>query len=126
MSEGALALIQAAVYLACAPKSNSLYEAHKSVISDVHNTINDPVPVHLRNSVTKLTRELGYGRGYKYPHDYYKQMESKDPERPPHVKMQSYLPDPIEGKSYYFPVDQGKEKSIRMWLEKRRSRDKSS
>jgi len=55
MPEGALALIQAAVYLACAPKSNSLYEAHKSVISDVHNTINDPVPVHLRNSVTKLT-----------------------------------------------------------------------
>ncbi len=70
MPEGNLALAQAVVYLATAPKSNSLYTAYSRVQEDVETTRNDPVPLHLRNPVTGLMQNLGYGKGYKYAHDY--------------------------------------------------------
>jgi putative ATPase len=67
--EGELALVQAAVYLARAPKSNALYVAHAAARADVESTSNQPVPLHLRNAVTKLMQGQGYGRGYRYAHD---------------------------------------------------------
>ena len=70
MPEGALALAQLVVYLAMAPKSNSVYTAYGKVVADVANTRNDPVPLHLRNAPTRLMKDLGYGAGYKYAHDF--------------------------------------------------------
>ena len=70
MPEGNLALAQAAVYLATAPKSNSLYRAYSRVQQDVERTRTDPVPLHLRNPVTDLMKREGYGKGYKYAHDF--------------------------------------------------------
>ena len=101
MPEGNLALAQAVVYLAAAPKSNSLYKAYSKVQQDVERTRTDPVPLHLRNPETRLMRELGYGKGYKYAHDF-----------PGHFVEQQNLPDSLQGKRYYFPSDQGLEKEI--------------
>ena len=101
MPEGNLALAQAAVYLATAPKSNSLYAAYSQVQQDVQQTRNEPVPLHLRNAVTGLMKAEGYGKGYKYAHDY-----------PGHFVQQQNLPDPIKDKRYYFPSDQGEESKI--------------
>ncbi len=101
MPEGNLALAEAAIYLATAPKSNSLYGAYSKVQQDVECTRNDPVPLHLRNPVTKLMRRIGYGKGYKYAHDY-----------PGHYVEQQNLPDAIKDKHYYIPSDQGYEKEI--------------
>ncbi|MCX6005189.1 MAG: replication-associated recombination protein A [Chloroflexi bacterium] len=101
MPEGNLALAQAVVYLATAPKSNSLYTAYGRVKKDVETTRNDPVPLHLRNAPTNLMKNLGYGEGYKYAHDY----ES-------HFVEQQNLPDSMKGKRYYFPSEQGYEKTI--------------
>lgn len=107
MPEGNLALAQAVVYLATAPKSNSLYEAYSRVQEDVETTRNEPVPLHLRNPVTSLMRQLGYGRGYKYAHDY-----------PGHFVEQQYLPPRLRGKRYYIPTGLGFEKEVRERLEK--------
>jgi putative ATPase len=101
MPEGNLALAEAAVYLATAPKSNSLYAAYSQVQKDVQQTRNDPVPLHLRNAVTKLMKNEGYGKGYKYAHDY-----------PGHFIKQQNLPDSIKDKRYYIPSDQGDESEI--------------
>src|SRR5208282_4015221 len=70
LPEGGLALAHAAVYLAIAPKSNALYKAYGAVKRDVEETAADPVPLHLRNAPTRLMKELGYGEGYKYAHDF--------------------------------------------------------
>src|SRR3954454_14373354 len=70
MPEGALALAELTVYLALAPKSNSIYRAYGAVQRDVEGTRNDPVPLHLRNAPTRLMKDLGYGHGYRYSHDY--------------------------------------------------------
>src|SRR5690606_7234918 len=67
--EGNLALAEAAIYIALAPKSNALYKGYAAAREDVQETRNDPVPMHLRNAVTGLMRGLGYGAGYKYAHD---------------------------------------------------------
>ncbi|MGB2853990.1 MAG: replication-associated recombination protein A [Dehalococcoidia bacterium] len=101
MPEGNLALAQAVVYLATAPKSNALYRAYSGVQKDVETTRNDPVPLHLRNPVTRLMKGLGYGKGYKYAHKY-----------PGHFVEQQNLPDSLQGKRYYTPSDQGFEKEI--------------
>jgi len=101
MPEGDLALAEAAVYLATAPKSNSLYQAYSQVKQDVRETGTRPVPLHLRNPVTPLMREAGYGRGYKYAHDY-----------PGHFVEQRNMPDGLEDRRYYVPGDQGYEKEI--------------
>ena len=68
--EGELALVQAVIYLATAPKSNALYRAYGAVQEDVEKTQSLPVPLHIRNAPTKLMKGLGYGRGYRYAHDY--------------------------------------------------------
>ena len=101
MPEGNLALAEAVTYLATAPKSNSLYGAYSQVQQDVERSRNEPVPLHLRNPATRLMRQLGYGKGYKYAHDY-----------PGHFVEQQNLPPSLQGKRYYFPSDQGYEKEV--------------
>jgi putative ATPase len=114
MPEGNLALAQAVVYLATAPKSNALYTAYSRVQQDVEKTRNDPVPLHLRNPVTGLMRDVGYGKGYKYAHNF-----------PGHFVEQQNLPDSLQGKKYYEPSDQGFEKEIEGRLRKWHGREKS-
>ena len=77
MPECELALAQAVVYLALAPKSNALYTAYSAVKQDVAGTRNEPVPMHLRNAPTGLMKDLGYGKGYKYAHDFEARRSSK-------------------------------------------------
>ena len=101
MPEGNLALAEAAVYLATAPKSNSLYQAYSRVQKEIKHGSNESVPLHLRNPVTPLMKDIGYGKGYKYAHDY-----------PEHFVEQQNLPDSLQGKRYYTPSDQGYEKQV--------------
>jgi putative ATPase len=102
LPEGGLALAHAAVYLAIAPKSNALYKAYGAVKRDVEETAADPVPLHLRNAPTRLMKELGYGEGYKYAHDF----EEK-------VTDMECLPDNLKGRQWYYPTEEGVEKRIR-------------
>ncbi|MCX7837062.1 MAG: replication-associated recombination protein A [candidate division WOR-3 bacterium] len=96
MPECSLALAQATIYLALAPKSNAVYLAYNKAKEDVLSTYNEPVPLHLRNPVTNLMEKLGYGKDYKYPHNY------------PEGKVnQDYLPPLLKGKKYYFPTKRG-------------------
>jgi putative ATPase len=120
LPEANLALAQAVVHLATAPKSNALYEAYSRVQEDVQKTRNDPVPLQIRNAPTRLMKDLDYGKDYKYAHEYYKEMQIDDPERPPAMQLQEYLPESLKGRRYYEPGHQGKEASIKKWLEKRR------
>ncbi|MBI2854719.1 MAG: replication-associated recombination protein A [Chloroflexi bacterium] len=105
MPEANLAMAEAVVYLATAPKSNSIYAAYSSVQKDVQETRNDPVPLHLRNAVTPLMKGLGYGKGYKYAHDY-----------PGHFVRQQHLPDNLQGRRYYQPGEKGFEAEVRKRL----------
>src|SRR5438477_10543693 len=123
LPEASLALAQAVVHLATAPKSNALYEAYSHVQEDVQQTRNDPVPLQIRNAPTQLMKDLDYGKDYKYAHDYYKDMQIDDPERPPATKVQEYLPESLQGKKYYKPGQQGKEASVKKWLEKRKGEE---
>ena len=123
LPEASLALAQAVVHLATAPKSNALYEAYARVQADVQQTHNDPVPLHIRNAPTGLMKDLGYGKDYKYAHEYYKDMQIDDPDRPPPTRVQEYLPEALQGRHYYEPGLQGKEASIKQWLDKRREAD---
>jgi putative ATPase len=123
LPEANLALAQAVVHLATAPKSNALNAAYSRVQEDVQQTRNDPVPLWIRNAPTQLMKDLDYGKDYKYAHDYYKDMPIEDPERPPALRLQDYLPERLEGRRYYEPGQQGKEASIKQWMEKRRSQD---
>ncbi len=120
LPEANLALAQAVVHLATAPKSNALYEAYSRVQEDVQQTRNDPVPLQIRNSPTQLMKDLDYGKDYKYAHDYYKEMQIDDTERPPARQLQEYLPESLKGRHYYEPGHQGREAGIKKWLEKRR------
>lgn len=121
MPEGALALAQAVVHLASAPKSNALYTAYGAVQRDVAATRNDPVPLHLRNAPTSLMRQFDYGKGYEYAHDAYAgQPDPEDPMRPPPQRPQDYLPDGIKDREYYHPTAQGNEAALRAWLARRR------
>jgi putative ATPase len=98
MPECELALAQAVVYLALAPKSNALYDAYGNVKRDVARTRNDPVPLHIRNAPTRLMKGLGYGKGYKYAHDYENALVEQD-----------HLPDSLRGRRYYRPTERGYE-----------------
>ncbi|HUJ39322.1 MAG TPA: replication-associated recombination protein A [Candidatus Acidoferrales bacterium] len=104
--EGHLALAEAAVYLALAPKSNALYKAYGAVAGDLAETRAEPVPLHLRNAVTGLMKAEGYGRGYQYAHDY----DDK-------VTDMECLPESLRGRRYYHPTDQGVEARIRQRME---------
>jgi putative ATPase len=123
LPEANLALAQAVVYLATAPKSNALYEAYSRVQEDVQQTRNDPVPLQIRNAPTQLMKDLDYGKDYKYAHDFYKDMHIDDPERPPAQQLEEYLPESLKGRCYYEPGNQGKEAGIKKWLDRRRGQE---
>jgi putative ATPase len=108
--EGELALAEAAVYLACAPKSNAVYAAFDAARADVRARPAEPVPLHLRNAPTRLMQELGYGAGYRYAHD--------DPEA---LVAQEHLPPALRGRTYYHPGPRGVEQDIRARLERWRA-----
>lgn len=111
--EGDLALAQSAVYLACAPKSNALYTAYSKVKDDIQKTRALSVPLHMRNAPTFLMKELGYGKDYKYPHDF-----------PDSYVEEDYLPENLKGRIYYRPTDHGFETEIKRRLDKWRKRGK--
>jgi putative ATPase len=104
--EGNLALGQAAVYLALAPKSNAVYKAYGEIQNDLQSTMAEPVPLHIRNAATGLMKKLGYGKGYQYAHDH----EDK-------VTDMTCLPESLAGRIYYHPTDQGFEARIRQRLD---------
>jgi len=117
MPEGNLALAEAAVYLATAPKSNSLYQAYSRVQEEIKRGSDESAPLHLRNPVTPLMKDMGYGKGYKYAHDY-----------PEHFVEQQNLPDSLQGKHFYIPSDQGYEKQVidrlkAWWQEKKKGKN---
>jgi putative ATPase len=106
LPEGKLALAQCVVYLAAAPKSNSIYSAYGKVVDDVQQTRNDPVPLHLRNAPTRLMKSLKYGKGYKYAHDE----EGK-------VADMDCLPEALLGRKYIVPQEIGDEAGIKQRLD---------
>jgi putative ATPase len=112
MPEANLALAEAAVYLATAPKSNSLYEAYNRIQQAIKTGSSESVPLHLRNAVTPLMKDMGYGKDYKYAHDY-----------PDHIVSQEHLPDSLKGKEFYTPGAFGYEKQVlnrlKGWLQKK-------
>ncbi len=102
LPEGRIPMSQAAVYLATAPKSNSVYKALLEATRDVREKGALPTPLHLRNAPTGLMKSLGYGADYRYPHD-----------SPGHVTEQEYLPAELKGRRYYEPSDEGHEKVVK-------------
>ena len=100
--EGELALAQAVVYLAVAPKSNAVYRAYNQVLADVRSQPSYEVPLHIRNAPTQLMKSLDYGKEYRYAHD----------EPDAFAAGENYFPEPLADSRYYFPVDQGLEKTI--------------
>ena len=111
--EGELALAQAAIYLATAPKSNSIYKAYGKVKETIDGSGALPVPFHIRNAPTNLMKALGYGKGYEYAHDYENAYVPQD-----------YLPEKIQGQVYYVPTNRGYEKTIKSILRKWRDMKK--
>jgi len=111
MPEANLALAEAVVYLALAPKSNALYTAYGAVLEDVEQTAAQPVPLHLRNAPTGLMKSLGYGRDYQYAHE----LETK-------VADMQCLPDNLRERVYYRPTAEGAERKIREQMEEIRKR----
>jgi len=113
MPEGNLALAEATVYLATAPKSNSIYEAYSRVQEEIKRGASETVPLHLRNPVTPLMKDMGYGEGYKYAHNY-----------PEHFVEQQHLPDSIKDKQFYTPGKQGYEQQVvtrlKIWWQKKK------
>ncbi|MBE9546555.1 MAG: replication-associated recombination protein A [Proteobacteria bacterium] len=107
LPEGELALAQATVYLATAPKSNAIYEGYGNVKQAIGKTGTLPAPLHIRNAPTKLMKSLGYGRDYKYAHDF-----------PDAYTPQDYLPEKLKGQIYYRPTNRGYEKIVKERLEK--------
>jgi putative ATPase len=112
MPEGYFPLAEATLYLAAAPKSDSVKRAYASVAEDIEQTRAEPVPLHLRNAPTGLMASLGYGRGYRYAHD-----------RPDHFAPdETFLPANLAGRRYYDPTDQGAEARIKARVEELRRR----
>jgi putative ATPase len=101
MPEGYLPLAEATLYLATAAKSNSALRAYHAARADVEATLHQPVPLHLRNAVTGLGRQLGFGRDYRYAHEH----EGA-------VAAQEHLPETLRGRRYYEPSEQGREREI--------------
>jgi putative ATPase len=95
--------------LSLAEKSNASYTAYQKAVADVRNLPEYPVPLHIRNAPTGLMKELGYGRDYLYPHDYDDAMVA-----------QAYLPEPLQGRTYYLPESRGYEAKLREFLAKAR------
>ena len=116
--EGELALAQATLYLALAPKSNAAYVAFNETRADVQERPSEPVPLHIRNAPTGLMKDLGYGRGYQYAHDA------------PQARVgQEHLPESLRDREYYRPTDRGLEAELgrrlaewRRWRETNRSK----
>ncbi|HEY2384728.1 MAG TPA: replication-associated recombination protein A [Terriglobia bacterium] len=106
LPEGKLALAQCVIYLAAAPKSNSVYAAYGAVVEDVENTRNDPVPLHIRNAPTGLMKGLGYGKGYQYAHDLADKVADMD-----------CLPDSLKGRKYFQPQEIGEEAKVKQRLD---------
>lgn len=115
MPEGNLALAQTATYLACAPKSNALYKGYQLAQEDIKRWGPLPVPLVIRNAPTTLMKNLDYGKGYKYAHNF------KDG-----YIIQEHLPKELKGRKYYFPTDRGFEKEIKQRLEKLKAKYKES
>jgi putative ATPase len=114
LPEGRIPLAQAVTYLASAPKSNASYKAMLAATEDVQERGAVPVPLHLRNAPTPMMQKLGYGKDYKYAHNY------ED-----HIVDQEHLPKELLGRRYYTPSDSGYEKEIkerlRLWEDKKKS-----
>jgi putative ATPase len=106
LPEGKLALVQCVIYLAAAPKSNSVYTAYDAVVADVENTRSDPVPLHIRNAPTRLMKDLGYGKGYQYAHS----LEDK-------VADMDCLPESLKGRQYFHAQEIGEEAKIKQQLD---------
>jgi putative ATPase len=106
MPEANTALAQAVIYLATAPKSNAVYEGYNRAAEAVHEKPDDPVPLHIRNAPTPLMKNLGYGKGYKYAHNF------EDA-----ITDLSCLPDSMAGEVFYTPTDRGFEEEIKRRLE---------
>jgi putative ATPase len=105
--EGELALAEVAVYLATAPKSNAIYQAFGQAREDVENTRNEPVPLHIRNAITQLMKELDYAKGYQYAHNYEEA-----------ITDMSCMPDNLKDRVYYRPTGRGFEAEIQRRLER--------
>ena len=112
MPEGRIPLAEATVYLATAPKSNSAYAALNRAMEDVRKSRNEPVPLHLRNAVTGLMERMGYGKSYKYAHDY-----------EGNFVLQDYLPHSLKERRYYQPSEEGREKELADRMQKLWKRD---
>jgi len=110
--EGELALAEAVLYLSAAPKSNAVYEAYNAARAFVSKDQTRPVPMHLRNAPTRLMKELGYGKGYRYAHD----------EEGAYAAGENYFPDGMQAAQWYRPTERGLEAKIREKLEQLRSR----
>ena len=113
LPEGFLPMAECTLYLASAPKSNSALTAYTRAMEDVRASPGEPVPLHLRNAVTGLMRDQGYGKGYKYAHDHDE-----------HQVEQEHLPDRLAGHRYYQPGELGFEAKIKEWYERVRGRSK--
>ncbi len=111
--EGELALAQAVLYMAAAPKSNAVYSAFNAAMADVRSLPTYDVPVHLRNAPTALMKDLDYGKDYRYAHN----------EKGGYAAGENYLPNELKGKQYYYPTDRGLEKKISEKLDYLRSLD---
>ena len=113
--EGELAIAQAIVYLSCVPKSNATYRAYGLAMKDAKTHGTQEVPMHLRNAPTKLMKDLGYGRDYRYAHD----------EPDAYVQGECYFPEILRGTRYYEPVDRGLEIKIKEHMRRLRSKAKN-
>ena len=107
LPEGALALSQAVVYMALAPKSNALYKGYKMVQKEVGRGHNPPVPLHIRNAPTSLMKDLGYGEGYAYAHDHADGMTEM-----------TCLPDSLQGRVFYEPGGRGFESELKRRMQR--------
>ena len=107
MPEGYYPLAEATVYLALAPKSDSIKRARHALDQDLEGTRADPVPLHLRNAPTQLMKQLGHGKGYRYAHDAPEHFDA----------VETFLPDSLKGRTYYEPTDLGAEAGLKERLE---------
>lgn len=119
MPECTVHLTEAVVYMSLVPKSNALYMAYETAKKDALTQLSDPVPLHIRNGVTKLMKDIGYGKGYQYAHDFDEKLTDM-----------RCLPDSLLGKEYYRPTDQGQERrfaerleQIKKWKEEKREEE---
>ncbi len=120
MPECSVHLTQAVIYLSMAPKSNAMETAYNSAREDALHDLDEPVPMNIRNAPTGLMKNLGYGAGYRYAHDY-----------EGHITSMQCLPDRLEGREYFVPSEQGLEarykerlKAIKEWKAERRKEEK--